>query len=130
MLIPIDSHGNVNDPGNFTGGTITTWVYTLDLLTAPTQDFSISGQYTAFGDGTVLDWTLTGVGTTVNLVAQGYIETTNSLVVDGGQSSFSIPVPGARAGTVYAAADGDGTISFFPVKEGKLVPNCRSAHRD
>jgi|SRR6185437_2377087 len=94
VLIPIDSHGNVNDPGNFTGGNITTWVYTLDLLTAPTQDFSVSGQYTAFGDGTVLDWTLTGVGTTVNLVAQGYIETTNSLVVDDGQSSFSIPVPG------------------------------------
>ena len=104
VLIPINSHGNTSDPYNFASGTFFTWDYTLTLLSAPMQNFILTGDFIPNGYS-VGTWTLSGVGNSINLVATGYIEQLNVLTIGSGSNSLNVLVPGPvpEAGTLGLA---------------------------
>ena len=73
--------------------TLTTYDYNLILLSAPLDNFTVTGTYIQ-SPGTTLNWSLTGIGNSLQLVAQGYIEPLNPLTGTGGGHSFDVLVPG------------------------------------
>lgn len=73
--------------------TLTTYDYNLVLLSAPIDNFTVTGTYIQ-SPGITLNWSLTGIGNSLQLVAQGYVETLNLLTGSGSGHSFDVLVPG------------------------------------